>query len=101
MKKLIVAVLTFALLATPAHAWYRGGYGGWGYRPYAAYGYGYPGWGYGGWGYNNYGAAMGVAAGAAILGGVLGAAAASQQPYYGAQCPVYDTWGNFIGYQYC
>lgn len=96
MKKLIAAIVVFAILATPAQAWYRGyGYGGWGYRPYyGGYGYG-PGWG-------GYGAAVGIGAGAALLGGVIGGAIASQQRYYGpAQCPVYDAWGNPIGYTYC
>jgi hypothetical protein len=105
MKKIIVAILAVAMLAaTPAHAWYRGGgYGYGGYRPgWGGYGYG-GGWnrGWGGYGWGGYGAALGIGAGAALLGGALAAGAYSQQRYYGTQCPVYDGWGNFIGYQYC
>ena len=91
MKKVVtlftVVFITLATIA-PANAWYRGGWGG-----------GYYG---GGWGYNP-GAAWGVAAGAALLGGALAAGAYSQQRYYGygTQCPIYDAWGNFLGYQYC
>lgn len=106
MKKLIVAIVALTMLAaSPAHAWYRGGYGGWGgYRPGWGYGGGYyggwnRGWGYGG-GWNN-GAAIGLGVGAALLGGAIAAGAMSQQRYYGTQCPVYDGWGNFIGYQWC
>lgn len=116
MKKIIAAlVILGTLAATPANAWYRGG--GWGGGAYGARGnfnqYNYYG---GGWnrGYygGGYGAALGVAAGAAIIGGALGAI--SSQPYYyngpagpaygygGYYCqnfPVYDAWGRTIGFR--
>lgn len=89
MKKVIAFGTLIALslaIASPAQAWYRGwGYGG-GWGPGWGYGgYGY-GMGYGGWGYGGYGAAMGVGMGAALLGGVIGGAIASQQY---APAPVY------------
>ena len=46
----------------------------------------------GGWGYGGYGAALGIGAGAALLGGVIGGAIASQ-PYYGG-------YGYGYGYGY-
>ena len=83
MKKQIIAVvaaigLSFAV-ATPADAWYRGGWGGgWGY------GGGWGGYGYGGgWGY------AGAAAGAALLGGVIGGALASPYGYGYGYAPAY------------
>lgn len=103
MKKLVAALVVLGVLfSTPASAWYRGGYGYYGgYRPY-----------YGGYGWGGYGAALGIGAGAALLGGVIGGAIASQ-PYYGGsgyyyggnyyctRSPIYDAWGNFIGYSAC
>lgn len=87
MKKIVatLAIIVGLTAAVPANAQWGWG-GGW-YGP--GYGYGYGGWGYGGYGYGygygGYGAAMGVAAGAALVGGVIGGAIASQQ--YAA--PVY------------
>ena len=75
MKKKILALLTVIGLTvatvSPASAWYRGGWGG-----------GYYG-GYGGWGYGGYGAALGIGAGAALLGGIIGGAIAGGGGYYG------------------
>ena len=81
-----------------------GGYGGgWG-------GYG----GYGGYGYNNGAAMAGAAIGGMALGAVVGSAIAQQnQNNYGygyaqparrarlcpANQPVYDDWGEFVGYR--
>ncbi len=46
------------------------------------------GWGYGGWGWGGFG---------------VGAATAAQPAYYGdcylARQPVYDAYGNFVGYR--
>jgi hypothetical protein len=93
--------VTVAATATPADAqWRRGGWGGgWG-------GY-HRGWGGGGWG----GGWGGPLAAGAIGGLALGAIAAGAGAGgwgggwggYGYSCianqPVYDSWGNFIGYQ--
>lgn len=53
------------------------------------------GWGYGGWGWGGFG--VGAATGLAI------AATAAQPAYYGdcylARQPVYDAYGNFVGYR--
>jgi len=109
MKKIVAAlVILGSLAATPANAWYRG-VGGWRgpvYNNYNYYGGGYGRGYYGG----GYGAAMGAAAGAALLGGVIGGAIASQPygygygyPAYGGYCrrPLFDAWGNFMGYSGC
>ena len=70
-------------------------------------------WGYyGGWGYGGYGAALGITAGAALLGGVIGGAIANgggygygypaygYAPYCGVTAvPYYDFYGNFVGYR--
>lgn len=77
MKKIIITLVTVLGLSastmTPANAQFWGGYGGYG------------GWGYGGYGYGygGYGAALGITAGAALLGGVIGGAIASQSYGYG------------------
>jgi hypothetical protein len=99
MKKTILALLTIATLAasTPANAWYRGGYYG-----------GYYG------GYGGYGAALGVMAGAALLGGVVGGLAygggygygyGGYAPYGGYPAcvprPIYNAWGQTVGYAAC
>jgi hypothetical protein len=89
MKKQVIAIvaaigISFAA-ASPAKAWYPGGWGGYG-------GYGYGGYGYGGWGYGGgYGAALGIGAGAALLGGVIGGAIAAQSyaPYGYGYAPAY------------
>ena len=78
MRKQIIAIvaaigIAFAA-ATPAKAWY----GGWGYG------------GWGGYGWGGYGAAVGVMAGAALLGGVI--ASQAYAPYYG--------YGYGYGYPY-
>lgn len=87
--------------------WGRGGWGGpgWAYRHG---GWGGPRWGYrgGGWGYRG---GWGAPVAAGLIGGLaLGAAAAASHPYYGgyysracypADQPVYDDWGNFLGYR--
>jgi hypothetical protein len=79
----IVAALTISLAAiAPANAQFYGGWGG----PWGGY---YGGYGYGGWGYGGYGAALGIGAGAALLGGVIGGAIASQG-YYGGYGGYYD-----------
>lgn len=87
MKKIVAALVVLGTLAaTPASAWYRRDYGGWGRGP-------------------NWGAAAGVAAGAAILGGIIASQQYNygyQQPYYGyCRQPIYDAWGNFMGYSGC
>jgi len=99
---LVAATLASAVVAsTPAAAWYR------------RYGYGY-GYG-GGWGWGAPAIAAGVL-GAVALGAV--ATGAGAYPYYPAyspypvgygypygprscvvQNPLYDGWGNFVGYQ--
>ncbi|MFV0279189.1 MAG: hypothetical protein ACK5JM_00345 [Rhodoblastus sp.] len=85
--------VTMAATITPADAWGRHGY-----RP--GYGYG------GGWGYRGYrGYRGGYGAGPWIAGAIgglaLGAMAAGAYNNYGciANQPVYDAWGNFLGYQ--
>ena len=102
---LIAATLVTAVVAsTPASAWYRrfGWYGG-------------------GWGWGGAPAIAAIGLGALAVGAV--AAGAGAYPYYGggyypagygypaaygyayparfcvAQSPVYDGWGNFVGYQ--
>lgn len=61
----------------------------------AASAHGWGGWGYGGWGWGGFG--VGAATGLAI------AATAAQPAYYGdcylARQPVYDPYGNFVGYR--
>ena len=84
MKNRIIAIVAAiglsVAVASPANAWWRGGWGGygpvgWGYG--GGYGYG-GGWGYGGYGY-------GAAAGAAGLAiGALAGAAIASQNYYSA-----------------
>jgi hypothetical protein len=87
-----VAALTLgatALSATPASAQWRH----------------HGGWGGGGW---HRGGGWGAPAAAGVIGGLaLGAiaAGAANGGYYGggygcvANQPVYDDWGNFVGYQ--
>lgn len=93
MKKLVsILTLISLIISTPASAWYRGG--GRSHHPYYGGGYGWGG------GYRpNYGAALGIGMGAAILGGL--AAGAMSQQYYCQQRPIYDAWGNFLGYSGC
>ena len=80
MKNKVIALFAalgiLAATAAPANAWYRGGgyYGGYGYGNFNQYNYYGGGWNRGYYGGGNYGAALGVAAGAALLGGVLGGA---------------------------
>ena len=113
LRRLIGAGMAAATLAatigsaSPASAqWGWGGYGGgWG-------GYG----GYGGYGYNNGAALAGAAIGGLALGAIVGGAIAQQNQNnhgygYGharpvwrqrlcpARQPVYDDWGDFVGYQ--
>ena len=104
-KGILISALTLASgLTTPSYAqWGWGGYGGgWG-------GYG----GYGGYGYNNGAAMAGAAIGGMALGAVVGSAIAQQNQNYGygyappvrrvrhcpANQPMYDEWGDFIGYR--
>ena len=89
LTKIIAAtVMCVGLAATPAKAWY----GGWG-------GYGY--------GYGGYGAAIGIVAGAGLIGGLLGGGYGygyGYAPVYGYGAPVYipqcwnqysyDQWGR-------
>lgn len=107
MRKILITAITATLLSTSsANAQYWNG----------AYGYG--GWGYG------YGAGIAVVAGAAILGGVIGAIAATPRVEYavptypaipvapvvarrrGGACPygtipqaqqMVDAYGNYLG----
>ncbi|MGC1863164.1 MAG: hypothetical protein WA733_19125 [Methylocystis sp.] len=97
---LIATTLATAVVAsTPASAWYRryGGYYG------------------GGWGWGGAPAIAAIGLGALAVGAV--AAGAGAYPYYGGygypaaygyayparlcvtRSPVYDDWGNFVGYQ--
>jgi hypothetical protein len=77
--------MTIAATATPADAQWRHGWGG-------------GGWGGGGWGGP---AAAGVIGGLAL--GAVAAGAAGGYGYGGYSCvanqPVYDPYGNFVGYQ--
>jgi hypothetical protein len=81
LKKIITgstlaALLAGTMAASPAAAWWDGGYG---------------------YGYHNNGAAIaGAAIGGMALGAMIGAAAS--QPHY-CQAPVYDRRGNIRGYQ--
>ncbi len=90
---LIAATLGATLLAsTPASAWYRYGYGGWGWGGPAI--------------------AAGVLGGLAV-GAVAAGAAGAYPGYYGypayaapyparscrTRVPLYDGWGNVVGYQ--
>lgn len=88
---------------------YRGGYayrgggyrGGYAYRGGAYRGGYYRGGGYyggGGWGWG--GPAVGAAVGLGVLGAAAAAAAASSTY---CRVPVYDSWGNVVGYRnaYC
>lgn len=79
--------------ATPADAFGRRGFGG---APGFHGGYAYRGgWGHRGWG------GPGPWVAGAIGGLALGAVAAGAYNNYGcvANQPVYDDWGQFIGYQ--
>lgn len=110
MRKLAIAAVTATLLSTvPANAQYWGGGYGWG-------GYGY--------GYNFAPAAVGIALGAGLLGGIIGAAVAGPPPVYAVPaypavpvvpvvpvrargvCPygtvprperMFDAYGNYVG----
>lgn len=101
MKKKILALVTALGIITaavsPANAWYGGYYGGWG-----------------GYGWGGYGAGLGIMAGSALLGGIIGGAIANQGYGYGggygygypayrscyiSRIPVYDGFGNFAGYR--
>ena len=75
--------MTVAATATPADAQWRGGWGG--------------GWG----GYHRGWGGPGPWAAGAIGGLALGAIAAGAYNGYGcvANQPVYDNWGNFVGYR--
>jgi hypothetical protein len=81
LKKIITgsalaALLAGTMAASPAAAWWDGGYG---------------------YGYHNNGAAIaGAAIGGMALGAMIGAAAS--QPHY-CQAPIYDRRGNVRGYQ--
>jgi hypothetical protein len=81
MKKIITGAAMALMIggtmaATPAAAWWDGGYG---------------------YGYHSNGAAIaGAAIGGMALGAMIGAAAS--QPHY-CQAPVYDRRGNIRGYQ--
>ena len=82
-----------AATATPADAFGRQGWGGRG-----GYAYG------GGWGHRGWGGGAGPWVAGAIGGLALGAVAAGAYNGYGggycvANQPVYDDWGQFIGYQ--
>ena len=76
---IFVALSLSLSVSSPAKAWWYGGYG---------------------YGWGGYGAAIGITAGAAVLGGVIGAIASQPyynypyNPYYGV--PVY----NYPGYGY-
>lgn len=99
----ITALLVASASITPALAQWGGGWGpGWGYG------------GYGGYGYNNGAAMAGAAIGGMALGAVVGSAIAQQnQNSYGygyaapvrrarlcpANQPIYDEWGEFVGYR--
>lgn len=97
MKKLIVLLTTIGIMvasAAPANAWYRGGYGGY----------------YGGWGYGGYGAALGVGLGLGVLGAIAGGGYGyggygGYYPYGGYySCvprPIYNAWGQTVGYAAC
>jgi len=89
MKKQIIAIVAAIGIsftaASPAKAQFWGPGYGWGG------GYGYGGYGWGGYGYGGYGAALGIGAGAALLGGVIGGAIASQNYGYGyGYAPAYS-----------
>ena len=83
---------TIAATATPADAFGRHGWGGRG-----GYAYG------GGWGGHRrgWGGGPGPWVAGAIGGLALGAVAAGAYNNYGcvANQPVYDDWGNFVGYR--
>ena len=100
-RKIITTGVVAATLATtvfastPASAWYR-------------YGYGYRG----GWGWGGPAIAAGVLGGLALGAVAAGAAAPGYYGGYGypvaapyparlcpARQPVYNSWGNFVGYQ--
>ena len=79
---LFAALGILAATAAPANAWYGG-------------------WGYGGWGYGGYGAALGIGAGAALLGGIIGGAIAGGGGYGGyGYAPAYNPWGVSYGWGY-
>lgn len=89
----IVALTALALVtssfAANAGQWHGGGGGGhWGGGG-AHWSGGHGGWGHGGWGYG--------ALGAGLILGIAGAAIASQSCY--ANQPVYDGYGNVVGYR--
>ena len=105
--KVAAAALVVAISSSPPALaqWGWGGYGG-GWGGYGGYG--------GGYGYNNGAAMAGAAIGGMALGAVVGSAIAQQnQNNYGygyaqpvrrarlcpANQPVYDEWGEFVGYQ--
>lgn len=101
---------TIAATATPADAWGRRGWGGapvWRAGPAWRGGHGWrggPGWrgGYGyGYGWRRGWGGPGPWVAGAVGGLALGAIAAGAYNGYGcvANQPVYDTLGNFIGYQ--
>lgn len=97
MKKNILALVTIIGITmaaiSPANAW----------------GYGYGGWGGYGYGWGGYGAGLGVMAGSALLGGIIGGAIANGggygyggyygRPCYMVQVPYYDFYGNFAGFR--
>lgn len=82
MKKVIALITATVLaiaIASPAQAWYRGGWGG--------------GWGYGGWGYGGGGAIAGAAIAGLAVGALAGAAAAGEGYGYGG----YGPYGGYGG----
>lgn len=98
MKKLMAILTAIGIMivsVAPANAWYRGGY--------------YGGYGYGG----GYGAALGIGLGLGVLGAIAGGGYGyGGYGYYGGyypyggyyNCvprPIYNAWGQTVGYAAC